>query len=88
LGKAIESFNGRLRDEHLNVELFFSENDAQQKLLEWQRNYNEDRPHSPLGNIPPWEFAAQWQLTETAGGENPQPRNDLVFRGRSVAQRG
>jgi putative transposase len=65
----IESFNGRLRDEQLNVELFFSVDDAQQKLLEWQRDYNEDRPHSSLGNIPPREFVAQWQLTEAAGGE-------------------
>lgn len=65
----IESFNGRLRDEHLNVELFFSVDDAQQKILEWQRDYNEVRPHSSLGNIPPRDFAAQWQLTQAAGGE-------------------
>jgi len=65
----IESFNGRLRDEQLNVELFFSVGDAQQKLLEWQRDYNEDRPHSSLGNISPREFVAQWQLTEAAGGD-------------------
>jgi putative transposase len=65
----IESFNGRLRDEHLNVEFFFSVGDARHKLLEWQRDYNEDRPHSSLGNIPPREFAARWQLTEAAGGE-------------------
>ena len=32
-------FNGRLRDEHLNVELFFSVADAQRKILEWQRDY-------------------------------------------------
>ena len=38
----IESFNGRLRDEHLNIELFFSVADAQRKTLEWQRDYNED----------------------------------------------
>jgi Integrase core domain len=48
----IESFNGRLRDEHLNVELFFSVADAQRKTLEWQRDYNEDRPHSSLGTFP------------------------------------
>jgi len=58
----IESFNGRLRDEHLNVELFFSVGNAQHKLLEWQRDYNEARPHSSLGNIPPREFVAQWQF--------------------------
>ncbi len=70
----IESFNGRLRDEHLNVELFFSVADAQRKIVKWQRDYNEDRPHSSLGNISPREFAAQWQLTEAAGGEilNPE----------------
>ena len=58
-----------MRDEHLNVELFFSIVDAQQKMLGWQRDYNEDRPHSSLGEIPPREFAAQWQLTQAAGGE-------------------
>jgi putative transposase len=63
----IERFNGRLRDEHLNVELFFSVADAQRKILEWQRDYNEDRPHSSLGDISPREFAAQWQFTQAAG---------------------
>lgn len=65
----IESFNGRLRDEHLNAELFFSVADAQAKILEWQRDYNEVRPHSSLGQIPPREFAVAWQLTRTARGE-------------------
>ena len=65
----IESFNGRLRDEHLNVELFFSVADAQRKILEWQRDYNEDRPHSSLGDIPPREFVAAWQSNQAAGGE-------------------
>jgi transposase InsO family protein len=65
----IERCNGRLRDEHLNIELFFSIVDAQQKILEWQRDDNEDRPHSSLGDIPPREFAAQWQLNQAAGGD-------------------
>jgi putative transposase len=64
----IESFNGRLRDEHLNVELFFSVADAQRKILEWQRDYNEDRPHSSLGDISPREFAAQWQRGRSEEG--------------------
>lgn len=42
----------RLRDERLNVELFFSVVDAQRKILEWQRDYNEDRSHSSLGEFP------------------------------------
>lgn len=65
----IESFNGRLRDEHLNVELFFSVRDARVKLQEWQRDYNEVRPHSALGQRSPREFAAAWQSPRTAGGE-------------------
>jgi putative transposase len=65
----IESFNGRLRDEHLNVELFFSVVDAQRKILEWQRDYNENRPHSSLGQIPPREFVAAWQFTRAARGQ-------------------
>ena len=59
----IESFNGPLRDEHVNTELFFSVADAQAKLLEWQRDY------SSLGQIPPREFATTWQLTRSARGE-------------------
>jgi len=55
----IESFNWRPADEHLNVELFFSVADAQRKTLEWQRDYNEDRPHSSTGDNFPSEFAAQ-----------------------------
>ena len=65
----IESFNGRLRDEHLNTELFFSVVGAQAKLLEWQRDYNEARPHSSLGQLSPREFAAAWQCTRTARGD-------------------
>jgi transposase InsO family protein len=52
-----------------NVELFFSVADAQRKITEWQRDYNEDRPHSAMGDVPPREFAAQWQLNQAAGGE-------------------
>ncbi len=43
--------------------------DAKAKILEWQGDYNEVRPHSSLGQIPPREFAAAWQLTRTARGE-------------------
>ena len=64
----IESFNGCLRDEHLNTELFFPVADAQAKLLQWQRDYNEVRPHSSLGQIPPRQFVAAWQLTRIARG--------------------
>jgi putative transposase len=53
----IESFNGRLRDECLNGEIFFSLADAREKLERWRRDYNENRPHSSLDDKTPAEFA-------------------------------
>ncbi len=54
----IESFNGRLRDECLNVEVFFTLADARRKLYLWQDDYNHHRPHSALADRTPAEFAA------------------------------
>jgi putative transposase len=53
----IESFNGRLRDECLNGEIFFDLADAREKLERWRRDYNEHRPHSSLADRTPAEFA-------------------------------
>lgn len=49
----IESFNGSLRDELLNEELFDSLPDARRKLARWRYDYNHIRPHSALGNLAP-----------------------------------
>jgi putative transposase len=65
----IESFNGKLRDECLNVNLFFSLGDARDKLEEWRRNYNEFRPHRALGGMPPSEYVRA--LTENQGAPTP-----------------
>jgi putative transposase len=54
----IESFNGRLRDECLNVEVFFTLADARRKLALWRHDYNHHRPHSALADRTPAEFAA------------------------------
>src|SRR4051794_5764542 len=53
----IESFNERLRDECLNVSVFFSLADVRQQLQRWQRDYNQWRPHSSLDDRTPNEFA-------------------------------
>ena len=53
----IESFNGKLRDECLNAEIFLDLVDARQKLEAYRRDYNEHRPHSSIGNFTPIEFA-------------------------------
>lgn len=54
-----ESFNSRLRDELLNLELFSSEKEAVVILEQWRRAYNEERPHSSLGYVAPAVFARQ-----------------------------
>jgi putative transposase len=56
----IESFNGRLRDECLNVEVFFTLDDVREKLARWQADYNCLRPHSALQDQAPASFAAAW----------------------------
>ncbi len=49
----IEVFNGRFRQECLNTHWFMSLADAREKLEDWRRHYNEDRPHSSIGyNVP------------------------------------
>ena len=60
----IESFNGRLRDECLNVEMFFTLDDVREKLARWQEDYNLTRPHSSLQDHAPACFAAEWAATE------------------------
>jgi len=55
----IESFNGRLRDECLNVEWFSSLEDARQKLAKFREHYNHQRPHSSLADRTPAGFAQQ-----------------------------
>ncbi len=67
----IESFNGRLRDECLNTEIFFSVDDARQKLETWRRDYNQVRPHSSLADRTPNEFRALWD-------NPPSPSTTLV----------
>jgi putative transposase len=55
----VESFNGRLRDECLNTNWFLSLDDARRKIEAWREHYNESRPHTSLGYVPPREFAQQ-----------------------------
>lgn len=57
----IESFNGRLRDECLNGEVFFDLSDARDKLDRWRHDYNQNRPHSALADRTPEEFASTLQ---------------------------
>jgi putative transposase len=62
----IESFNGRFRDEFLNEVLFSTLSDARSQIAAWKEDYNQNRPHSALGNIPPAEFALKMRLEKLA----------------------
>ena len=62
----IESSNGKLRDECLNVEVYFTLADARRKLHLWRRDYNHHRPHSALADRTPAEFAATCSGGKTA----------------------
>lgn len=55
----IESFNARLRDECLTRHAFESVEEAEEVLEKWRQYYNEERPHSSLGNLSPTEFMKQ-----------------------------
>ncbi len=55
----IEAFNGRLRAECLNASWFLSLSEARDRIEQWRREYNEDRPHMALGGLTPRAYAAQ-----------------------------
>ncbi len=48
-----ESFNGKLRDELLNTEIFYTLKEAKVLIEQWRNHYNTVRPHSALGYRPP-----------------------------------
>jgi putative transposase len=49
----VESFNGKLRDELLNAEVFNTLAEARVLIEQWRVHYNTVRPHSSLGYRPP-----------------------------------
>lgn len=55
----VETFNGSLRDECLNVHWFETIEDAKAIIEAWRRDYNETRPHMALNDFAPEEFARQ-----------------------------
>lgn len=70
----IESFNGRLRDELLNEEVFTSLADARRKLAIWRHDYNTIRPHSALkGDTPAEARRALERLDGPAHGARANP---------------
>ena len=60
----LESFNGSLRDELLNAELFYALGEARAKMESWLHWYNGERPHQSLGYQTPMEV---WETTAPLG---------------------
>ena len=60
----LESFNGSLRDELLNAELFYALGEARAKMESWLNWYNGERPHQSLGYRTPLEV---WETTAPLG---------------------
>ena len=77
----IEAFNSKLRSECVNTYWFMSLKDACGKLDQWRRHYNEERPHSAIGNIPPIMLANPTGVTsppDPGQAENSRPERFKV----------
>lgn len=55
----VESFNGKFRDSCLNLHWFTDIGDARKAIDQWRKHYNEVRPHSSLGYLPPAKYIRQ-----------------------------
>lgn len=82
-----ESFNGRLRDECLNMEVFVSLADARWTIETYRQYYNQERLHGSLDYVPPAEFRQRW-LSERRElpGALPPPEVDLSLSASKQAQ--
>src|SRR4029079_8911607 len=67
----VESFNGRLRDELLNGEIFTTLREAQIVIEEWRRHYNHMRPTSALGYKPPAPGVVAWPASPAVESAPP-----------------
>ena len=78
----IESFNGKLRDELLNGEVFDTLLEASVLIERWRREYNTVRPHSSLGyRVPaPEAFAPCLPVSATLQPANTGKKNNTTHR--------
>ncbi|MFL5813331.1 MAG: IS3 family transposase [Bdellovibrionia bacterium] len=68
----VESFNGKLRDELLNGEIFFTLTEAKVITEQWRKHYNTKRPHSALGYLPPAPETIQFKSPLYSSSELPK----------------
>jgi putative transposase len=60
-----EAFNGTVRRECLSQHYFLGLKETNRTLENWRREYNNDRPHSSLEQIPPTQFRDEWIKEKT-----------------------
>jgi putative transposase len=77
-----ESFNGKFRDECLNLEVFHHLDHARAVVELWRRQYNQQRPHSSLGYRTPSEFAAGFVQEEQTNARTAAPAGVRLPSGR------
>jgi transposase InsO family protein len=68
-----ESFDGKLRDELLDGEVFYSLAEAKVVVEGWRRHYNTGRPHSALGYRPPAPEVVPWPAPPATRAMAPKP---------------
>ena len=74
----IESFNGKFRDECLNEHWFQTLQQAREAIAHWRRDYNEVRPHSSIGRIPPARFAEQHRRHAGGAAHQTPAANEIT----------
>lgn len=70
----VESFNGTFRRDCLDAHWFEDLGQARRIIESWRIDYNHERPHSGVGDLPPAEFAALREPTALSGLQTPERR--------------
>jgi putative transposase len=83
----IESFNGRFRDEYLDGHWFTTLDEARQLIEADRVDYNEKRPHSSIGRMPPARFAAMAELPTAAPAGPEWPCGATMDNSLSIESR-
>ena len=73
----IESFNGKFRDECLNEQWFQDLQQAKSAIKVWRQDYNEVRPHSSCGRVPPAKFAELHRQLAGDTARTPSPTTEI-----------
>jgi putative transposase len=73
----IESFNGKFRDECPNEQWFQTLHQARAAVAAWRQDYNQVRPHSSLGRIPPARFAEQHRQRAGDAAKDQLPNSQI-----------